>query len=245
MKISRFFQEEAFTVGETYELSSINHRHIVQVLRSNTDDKLIVFNGHDGEYIAKLEILSKRKSQIFIQSFEAISRESPLKVTLALAMIKPDKMDFALQKAVELGVNAFQPLYTKRSVIKIKENRLAKKMLHWHGVIIAACEQSGRTAIPIINKPTTIENFLETPSSNLRLTLLPGDYPKLASLKDLDSSKQEVSILVGPEGGFTDEEERLMLKAELTPVSFGSRILRAETAAIAALTACQQRWGDL
>ena len=245
MKISRFFQEDAFIVGKTYELSSSNHRHIVQVLRLKTGDDLITFNGEGGEYSAQLEILSKRKSQVLIQSFNQINRESPLNVTLALAMIKPDKMDFALQKAVELGVNKFQPLYTKRSVIKIKENRLDKKMQHWQGVIIAACEQSGRTIIPSLQKPITIEQYLTIPSDHLRLAMLPRNYPKLAKLENLNGSKQEISLIIGPEGGFTDEEEDLMLQKKLTPISFGSRILRAETAAIAGLTACQQRWGDL
>lgn len=245
MKIPRFFQDNDFVIGQTFDLSAINHRHVVQVLRSKADESLVLFNGRGGEYLVTLEILSKRKSRVLIKSFDTINRESPLNTTLALAMIKPDKMDFAIQKAVELGVTAIQPLYTKRSIIKIKENRLEKKLQHWSGVIISACEQSGRTSIPILKEPKTIDQYLSSPSNDPRLAMLPGPHPKLASLEDLDKTCQGISLLIGPEGGFTPDEEDLMRQSGLKAVSFGSRILRAETAAIAGLTACQQRWGDL
>jgi len=245
MRIPRFFQDSNFVINQTFELSTINHRHVVQVLRLKTNKQLILFNGKGGEYLVKLEILSKRKSQVLIQSFDPINRESPLKTTLTLAMIKPDKMDFAIQKAVELGVTVIQPLYTKRSIIKVKENRLEKKLQHWSGVIISACEQSGRTAIPTLKEPKTIDQYLNIPSNDLCLAMLPGTYPKLANLEDLGTTSQGISLLIGPEGGFTPEEEDLILKGGVKAVSFGSRILRAETAVIAGLSACQQHWGDL
>jgi len=244
MKISRFYQQDELQIGEELALSPENHRHAVQVLRLKVDQPLILFNGEGGESQAKLVFTDKRNSRVLIESYDPVIRESPLKSTLVLATIKPDKMDFAIQKAVEMGISIIQPVYTKRSVIKIKANRLDKKMQHWQGVIIAACEQSGRTSIPKLYEPKTLDTFLDGASDELCIAMLPGDHPKINGLKDIQG-KQALTLLVGPEGGFTNEEEQIMLKKNLTPVSFGSRILRAETAVIAGLTACQHRWGDL
>ena len=245
MKISRFFQDDDFNIGQEYDLNPANHRHAIQVLRLKLGESLIVFNGRGGEYLATLVIAEKRKSRILIHSFDSVNRESQLKITLVLAMIKSDKMDFSIQKAIELGVSAIQPVYTKRSVIKIKENRLDKKMQHWEAVCISACEQSGRTKLPIVEVPEDIEQFINKPSSDFTITMLPSAQRKIDDLEGIDSCAQGISLFIGPEGGFTPDEEKLMSQAGLTGISFGPRILRAETAAIAAITACQQRWGDL
>jgi len=241
MKISRFFQQGKLEVDEELALSPENHRHAVQVLRLKLDQALILFNGDGGEYQAKLIYSDKRNSRVLLESFDPISRESSLTTTLALATIKPDKMDFAIQKAVELGVSIIQPIYTKRSVIKIKANRLDKKMQHWQGVIIAACEQSGRTNIPELREPLDFEKFLDLNNEAPCIAMLPGTHPRINELEDRES----LSLLIGPEGGFTDDEEAMMLQKSVSPISFGSRILRAETAVICGLTACQQLWGDL
>ena len=244
MKISRFYQDDDFSVGDALALSAENHRHAIQVLRLSVGESLILFNGRGGEYHAKLTQAEKRKSQVLIESFDSVSRESELSTSLLLATIKPDKMDFAIQKAVELGVTHIQPIYTKRSVIKIKQNRLEKKMQHWQGVIIAACEQSGRTAIPEIKAPQNIEQYLQNADMQPHIAMFPGSHPTLNELESIDSSKG-VALLIGPEGGFTDDEEQQIMAASIQPISFGSRILRAETAVVAGLTAFQQRWGDL
>ncbi len=245
MKISRFYQQSEMKIGDELELSSTNHRHAVQVLRLKLEQTLILFNGKGGEYQAKLVDLNKRSSRVLIESFDPINRESPLSTTLVLAMIKPEKMDYAIQKSVELGVSIIQPIYTKRSVIKIKANRLDKKMQHWHGIIIAACEQSGRTKLPELREPLKIENFLDLNlSSDQEITgivMLPGNHPKIHEL----NSRENLSLFIGPEGGFTDDEETTMLQKGVSPISFGPRIFRAETAVVAGLTACQQLWGDL
>jgi 16S rRNA (uracil1498-N3)-methyltransferase len=241
MKISRFYQKNDMPIGEELELSTSNHRHAIQVLRLKIDQSLILFNGDSGEYHAKLVYSDKRNSRVLIESFDPINRESPLSTTLALATIKPDKMDFAIQKAVELGISIIQPIYTKRSVIKIKANRLDKKMQHWQGVIISACEQSGRTKLPELREPLDFDKFLDSASETTCIAMLPGNYPKINEL----GSRKSLSLLIGPEGGFTEDEEELMLQKGIAPISFGSRILRAETAVIAGLTACQQLWGDL
>jgi 16S rRNA (uracil1498-N3)-methyltransferase len=178
-----------------------------------------------------------------VVSFSGVDRESPLITTLALAMIKADKMDFAIQKAVEMGVNFIQPLYTKRSVVTLKANRQEKKLAHWQGVIKAACEQSGRTVIPQLSVPMTLESWLNHSSTALRLVMLPNHSPQMKSLDAIEP--KHVALMVGPEGGFTEQEVDLLLSFDVTAIQFGARILRAETAAIAGLSLCQQQWGDL
>ena len=244
MKYSRFYQESRLQVGQEIALSPEVHRHAIQVLRFKEGQSLILFNGQQGEYLATLIQVDKRKSTVLIESFEAIDRESPLKITLFLAMIKPDKMDFAIQKAVELGVTDIQPVYTQRSVIHIKTSRLMKKMHHWQGIIIAACEQSGRTKIPALYEPKLLADSLQDCSASFCLTMSIGDHPRLADVDGCDPC-ESVALFVGPEGGFTDEEETQMSKAGIRPITFGRRVLRAETAVIAGLTACQQKWGDI
>ncbi|MEE9446084.1 MAG: 16S rRNA (uracil(1498)-N(3))-methyltransferase [Cocleimonas sp.] len=249
MKIPRFYQndnlEEYSSSGEALTLSAVNHRHAIQVLRLKVEEKLILFNGSGGEYFAHIHTFDKRKSSVILDSFNAINRESPLSITLNLAMIKPDKMDLAIQKAVELGVNTIQPMYNERSIIKIKVNRLAKKMDHWQGIIIGACEQSGRTMLPILKQPISLEYCIDNElKSSFNVAMLPNAVDRLADLKDLEKD-QSVSLFIGPEGGFTDNEEQMMLDTGVSTIKFGPRILRAETAVISGITAVQQRWGDL
>ena len=245
MKCSRFYQASNLRVGGELALSDINHRHAIQVLRLKLNDSLIIFNGDGGEYLARFISVEKRNSRIVLESFDSINRDSSLHSTLFLAMIKPDKMDFAIQKIVELGVTEIQPMYTKRSVIKIKANRLEKKMLHWQGVIIAACEQSGRTTIPIIREPKTIIECLSLQVSDNFFVMLPGNHGPITQLHTSKTPISKISLLIGPEGGFTSDEEQLIQNKGVTAISFGKRILRAETAAISGLTACQLLWGDL
>ncbi len=243
MRIPRFYIKKSLELGLTLDLPSDIHRHAIQVLRLKIDENIILFNGKGGEYLACLTLAEKRKSAVSIISFDDINRESPLSTTLALAMIKSDKMDFAIQKAIEMGVNCIQPIYTHRSVVKIKANRLDKKMAHWQGIINGACEQSGRTSLPIIHTPISLESWLQTSLSSTRLAMLPGEYPLIKSLPSPLNNK--VSLIVGPEGGFTEAEVELLISSNITGIQFGPRILRAETAVIAGVSLCQQLWGDL
>ncbi len=249
MKISRYFQEESFEIGQVIELSKENHRHAVQVLRSEVASPLIMFNGEGGEYKARFVDIKKHHSWVKIESFNPQNRESALKITLVLAMIKPDKMDFAIQKAVELGVNVIQPIYTQRSVIRLKSNRLEKKMAHWQAVIVSASEQSGRTSLAEILPPIDFALWLkQVPPGSLSVAMLPGNHPgmtKLAESSSIVAACREVLLVIGPEGGFSDAEEQQIVSANINPVSFGPRILRAETAVVAGISACQLCWGDL
>ncbi len=244
MRIPRFYQDIDAQVGEEQTLSSLNHRHAVQVLRLKVGESIVLFDGKGGEYLSTLKVSNKRDSSVILESFDPVNRESTLNSTLVLATIKSDKMDFAIQKAVELGVTHIQPMISDRSVIKIKADRLQKKIQHWQAIIIGACEQSGRTLIPTIAEPLSLEGCLTFYQKLFCLGMLPTTEKKFSDLPSV-INEQGVALFIGPEGGFTDSEEALMQTHQIDTVNFGQRILRAETAVIAGLTACQQQWGDL
>ena len=243
MQFPRFFQDEPLTVGQTLELSAKNFRHAIQVLRLKPDDKLTLFNGEGGQYQARLTSVGRRSASVKILGFEPVERESSLTTQLVLALIKPDKMDFALQKAVELGVSGIQPVQTQRTVINIKSSRMEKKLQHWRSVVINACEQCGRNRIPEVFPPVPLQDYLATQTASLRLALSPVAAVPIDNLSDPEQSS--VDVLIGPEGGFTNEELAAIQKQDITLISLGSRILRAETAAIAMLALVQSAWGDV
>lgn len=243
MRIPRFYINQPLAIGLELNLPDDIHRHAIQVLRLKMEERLIFFNGEGGEYLASLNFVKKRQSKAVILSFDEVNRESSLNVTLAIAMIKQDKMDFAIQKAVEMGVEKIKPLYTNRSVIKLKANRLEKKLMHWQGIIKAASEQSGRTSVPKIDLPASLDSWLKTSSATLQLAMLPGNYPSIATVAPPEN--QKVSLIIGPEGGFTDQEVDLLLSSDVKGIQVGPRILRAETAVIAGIALCQQQWGDI
>lgn len=241
MRIPRFYQAETFTVGDTVALSEENFRHAIKVMRLNVDETIIVFNGEAGEYTARISGVGKRKAEIHIESYADVDRESPLNTSLVLALIKPDKMDFAIQKAVELGVNNIQPVITERSVVKLKAERMKKKIQHWQGIIIAACEQSGRTSIPSIQPVATLNDYLQQDTTATRITMLPTSKQGVADIQPA----QSIELLVGPEGGFTDAEATMFDSENIQTINFGPRILRAETAVTAGLTTLQHLQGDI
>lgn len=241
MRIPRFYQAESFAVGDTVALSEENFRHAIKVMRLNVDEPIIVFNGEAGEYTARIANVAKRNADINIESYDDVDRESPLNTSLVLALIKPDKMDFAIQKAVELGVNTIQPVITERSVIKLKAARMEKKLQHWQGIITAACEQSGRTRIPAIHPVINLNDYLQQSTLATRITMLPTSNKGVADI----SADQNIELLVGPEGGFTDAEEVMFESQTIQTINFGPRILRAETAVIAGLTTLQHLHGDV
>ena len=245
MRLPRFFQADAFSVNQSIELSPINYRHAIQVLRLKTTSPLILFNGTGGEYHAHIIEVTKKQASVMVERFDAIELESSLQTTLALALIKPEKMDYALQKAVELGVTYIQPLITERSVIRLKAKQLEKKVNRWQGIITSACEQSGRTRLPQLHSPIPLNTYLQhkSQSNTLRISMLPNAAQSLTTLQK-PNPETTIQLIIGPEGGFTDAEEALLQQSGTTAVSFGARILRAETAALVGLTALQVQWGD-
>lgn len=244
MKISRFFQAIDVELGQQQALSTVNHRHAIQVLRLKVGEPVILFDGTGGEYKGSIASATKRESAVLLESFDSCERESSLDSTLVLAVIKQDKMDFAIQKAVELGVSHIQPMIAARSVIKLKADRLQKKLQHWQAIIVGACEQSGRTSVPSIAEPLSLSDCLSHYQQHFCIGMLPTSDKTFRQL-ERPTEQPPIALFIGPEGGFTNEEDEQMQQANVHTTRFGPRILRAETAVIAGLTACQQQWGDL
>ena len=247
MRIPRFYTPDSLEPGQAFTLSPELFRHAIQVLRLQPNDPMILFNGERGEYLCRLNTVSKREASLIIEAFHAVERESSQRLTLVQSIIKPDKMDFAIQKCTELGISVIQPVITQRSVVRLGQDKQDKKLAHWQAIAISACEQSGRTSIPDILPPLSLEHWLaQTPHINTaRLFFMPGDYPRLNSLGLLPSDTQTIEVLIGPEGGFTEEEISHCLAQGLIGASLGPRVLRAETAAVTVTALLQHQHGDL
>lgn len=242
MRIPRIYLPQPLTSGNEIALDENALRHVVQVLRLKVGHPLLVFNGHGGEYEAQLVRISKREAVVQVGNFHNINRESALFTHLGLGISKGERMDFALQKAVELGVNEITPLFTEHCVVQLKDNRASKKHDHWQAVIISACEQSGRNTIPVLNSAKPLTEWLGSCAVSTRLILDPTADVALSAIK---LSEPELALTIGPEGGFSETEIEQARAAGFTGVTLGPRVLRTESAALAGLAAVQCLWGDL
>ncbi len=242
MRQIRIFQAGDYHPGQRVELSPQAAQHVALVLRMSASEPLTLFNGkHETEYHATI-VSSDRKSVIVeVLDAEQISRESPLNIELAQVISKGDRMEFAIQKAVELGVSSIQPLFSERCVVKLDEKRLRKKQQQWQAISIAACEQSGRCIVPEVKPAISFVEYLQKAEGQGVILNPEAQY----SLKALNFSKQPLFILIGPEGGFSDDEVAQAKAAHVTSASLGPRVLRTETAALAALSIIQAVGGDL
>lgn len=239
---SRVYLDQPLSTGATITLSEDAARHLVQVLRMRVGDNFIAFNGQGGEYSASISAVAKRDAQAIIGEFNPVDRESPLHITLAQCVSKGDRMDYTLQKAVELGASAIVPLVSSRTVVKLDAERWAKKIEHWQGVIISACEQSGRTRLPRLEVQQDLDDWIRDSSNDsLKLALAPGAAKQL---RQLDPASRAITLLIGPEGGLSQTECTLAAKHGFIPLALGPRVLRTETAGVAALAAIQAQWGD-
>lgn len=241
MSRPRIYIDTEFSSGASLELPEGAARHLVQVLRLKPGEAFTLFNGQGGEFEATLESAGKRDAVARVGAFDDVNRESPLSITLAQCVSKGDRMDYTLQKAVELGVKEIVPLLSARSVVKLDGERWQKKLEHWRGVILSACEQSGRTRIPALHAVTPLQNWLSSTQPGLHLVLAPS---AAQSLRALSRPAASASLLIGPEGGLSDSEIALSQQHHHTTVSLGPRVLRTETAGVAALSAIQALWGD-
>jgi len=217
--------------------------HAARVLRLQEGDAVVLFDGRGGEYEARLSLPGRGQVAAETGARTDIERESPLAVTLLQAVSSSEKMDFTIQKAVELGVAAIQPVLTAKSVVRLSAGREERKLTRWRRVAIAACEQCGRNRVPEIREAMTVEAYSRIPgSASLRLLLSPKGNSGLKNIQR--KIEHAVTLAVGPEAGFSDEEERLLERAGFVPVRLGQRILRTETAALAALAALNALAGD-
>lgn len=241
MRLTRIYQPQAAHSGQIVNLSKEASGHLMRVLRLQINDKLIVFNGEAGEFHATIIELTKSTVTVKLGEFNAVNRESPLQITLAQAVLRSDKMDYMLQKAVELGVSRFIPLLTAHSTLmKLAPERWRKRCVHWQGVMLAACEQSGRTRLPTLENPMTFDLATTAIKADQRIILQPGAQHAIDSL----SSCQSVTILVGPEGGWSENELKYARAADYNLMQLGPRVLRAETAGLAAVSILQSLYGD-
>lgn len=216
--------------------------HLSHVLRLAAGDAVTVFDGRGSEYDAIIARVSKSGITLNMSEPRAVDRESPLDVTLAQGISSGDRMDYTVQKAVELGISAVQPLATERSVVRLNPERALKRVAHWQAIAIASCEQCGRNRVPEVLPVQPFTAWLGAPAeSALRLTLAPGAALKLA---ELDRPQTPIVLIAGPEGGLSPREREDATRAGCTSVRLGPRVLRTETAAVAALAALQTLWGD-
>lgn len=240
MRISRLFTPMHLASGKTIELDDENAHYVRTVLRLKKETEIILFNGTGGEYLGTVAEVSRKTVLIKIHRWLDRNIESPLLVTLGLGISRGDRMDLSVQKAVELGVNFITPLLTERCVVQFKGEKKPQRLLHWQKIVQHAAEQSGRTILPELNEIDHLQIWVDK-QQGLKVFLDPYANTTLADINPID---RHVTLLTGPEGGFSDLERDLAKSAGFIPVRLGSRILRTETASLAALAAVQMLWGD-
>jgi 16S rRNA (uracil1498-N3)-methyltransferase len=241
MRIPRIHHPASLTSGARVELSDTAANHVTRVLRLPVGAPLILFNGWGGEFAATLAAIDKRRVLVDVGRFQDQEREPPLQIWLAQGVSRGERMDYTIQKAVELGVSRIIPLFTEHCGVQLQGERLEKRIKHWQGVVISACEQCGRNRIPPVDTPVTLTQWLAMPGKGLRLVLAPDAEHSLAQLP---APGGPVTLLIGPEGGLSDQEIALAKQAGYSGLRLGPRILRTETAALAALAALLGTWGD-
>lgn len=243
MNLPRFYCREALSPGAHVELPEPVARHAVRVLRLPPGAPMVLFDGRGGEYTAHIERIERDRVFAELGTWHDTERESPLAVTLVQALQSGDKMDFTIQKAVELGVRDIVPVDSRRSVLKLAGERAARRVAHWQGVAASACEQCGRNQVPLVAPLERLEQWLAKPAraGALRLMLAPDAERTLVDIPPAT----EVQLLIGAEGGLDPQEVIAAGQAGFVAVRMGPRILRTETAGLAALAVLQARWGDL
>jgi len=242
MRPTRVFVDAALSPGGLVELPVAAARHVARVLRARSGDPLVLFSGDGREFAGTVDRV--RGSQVIATVGEARTKdcESPLAVTLVQGMARADRMDFIVQKATELGVARIIPVLSRRSVVRLDADQAASKAAHWRGIAVGACEQCGRNRLPVIEPPRALSDYLtEAPMRRPRLVL----EPALAAPEAAPVVEREVELAIGPEGGFDERELDAFRACGFLAVRLGPRVLRTETAAIAALAWLQSRYGDL
>lgn len=243
MPISRIFQAVPLQLNSLIKLDIPASHHVARVLRARVNDSLIIFNGLGGEYEGTIRAIDKKNVSVQLRNYRLNERESSLELCLAQGISRGDKMDYTIQKAVELGVKKIIPLLTERCNVKLDEERSEKRLQHWQSTIISACEQSGRNRIPEMLLPQSLAAGITSLPADWRFVLSPYSERKL---KEIPVEKaQRVILLIGPEGGLSDKEMQLADHNGFLPLNLGPRILRTETAAVAAITALQCLFGDI
>ena len=232
----------ALAVKQNIALTGLSANHLQKVLRLRIADPVEIFNGEGGAYRGKIVSIDKKQVGIELLSFNQQNQQSPLSIHLGQAISRGDKMDFTIQKAVELGVSVITPLFTEKCGVKLSTERQQKRIRHWQAVILSACEQCGRNLIPELRSPQQLTTWLQDISSMPGIVLTPHQGQ---TWQELTGEYEQLALLVGSESGLTTEEVNLARQHGMLALSLGPRILRTETAALSAITALQLKWGDL
>ena len=237
----RFYVDFALIPDSVVELPDNVVRHL-NVLRVKNTEEIVLFNGNGKSYPALPEVLEKRRASVRILREEATDNESPLNITLVQAVSAAERMDFTLQKSVELGVAEIRPVISERCVVRLSGERAEKRVARWQEIVVSACEQSGRNIVPKVLPLTTYAQALQQlPQETTKLLM---SLNRAQKLSDVRPQSGKIVFMVGPEGGWTEKEEQQAFDAGFQSVTLGKRVLRTETASLAAIAAMQTLWGD-
>ena len=237
----RFYVDFALSPDSVVELPDNVVRHL-NVLRVKNTEEIVLFNGNGKAYPALPEVLEKRRASVRILREEATDNESPLNITLVQSVSAAERMDFTLQKSVELGVAEIRPVISERCVVRLSGERAEKRVARWQEIVVSACEQSGRSIVPKVLPLTTyVQALQQLPQETTKLLM---SLNRAQKLSDVQPQSGKVVFMVGPEGGWTEKEEQQAFDAGFQSVTLGKRVLRTETASLAAIAAMQTLWGD-
>jgi len=245
MRIPRIYSNQPLSAGQSLFLEEGPSRHIAKVLRMQAGRELVLFNGQGGEYQATIAEVGKKQVTVCLGEYRAADRESPLQIELAIGLSRGERFDWVLQKATELGVTRILPLLTERTEVKLSGDRLQKKLHHWQQIAVSACEQCQRNRLPQIAMPLKLTSWLtqqqDGSTAPLKLVLHHRGNQRLAGYQ----RPQAVTLLIGPEGGLSEEEIQQTLDCGFQALTLGPRVLRTETAPVVGLSLIQYLWGDL
>ena len=240
MRLPRIHCDLRLGPGAQFALAPEAAQHVGKALRLKTGDALTVFDGRGGEYEATIQRIDKDRVDVKVGAWRDAETESNLRIGLIQGLPEADKMDWIIQKSVELGVAWIQPIICDRSVVRLSGERAARREAHWRRVAVAACEQSGRNRVPEVRPTLGFQSWIAMPAPAPRWVLVPGATP----ITSKSAAAGAVELLVGPEGGLSERERDLALSQGCEPVALGPRVLRTETAPLAALAAIHALWGD-
>lgn len=244
--MNRFYHSKPINLNETIVMDDFASHHALKVMRLKNNDQLILFNGDGSDYTGQVINISKHQVKVSIKSKKSIRSESNLRVILLQALTSSEKMDLIIQKTTELGISEIQPIVCERGIVKIKKEKIEKKLSHWRQVAIAACEQCGRAKIPKIHEPENIIKYLEKIMESDKDTKIILSPEASKSLDNTASNvKEGIKVLIGPEGDFTKQELDYSIQKGFSPIKIGPRILRTETAPICILSILQYKYGDI
>ncbi len=243
MSLSRIYQPVPLALHATLKLDEKASHHLTRVLRFRVGDHLTVFNGMGGEYTAVITRMDKKGVDVSLTAFVDREIESPIRIYLAQGIARGEKMDFIVQKATELGVHAIVPLMTERCNVRLENEREEKRLRHWQLIAGNSCEQCGRNRLPQIMSPVLFEKWLPTVKADQCFVLSPHVHNKLPAT--LLPPQASIVLLIGPEGGLSDPEIEAAMRQGFLPLNLGPRVLRTETAPLAAIAILQYCYGDM